>query len=378
MISMFVAVLLFYGCSIKNDFINDKVIDVNLNNAKSSNSLNSIKSIEYISLETNQNNLIKNINKIIFNNEKFFILDLDLNSIFIFNRDGSFYDKISKIGKGPGEYIDITDFDIDINNNNIWIYDNLSSKIIIYNHSLTEFNEIYLKYFFEEFCIKDNGVIYVRNLYSKGIVRDRVAEIFINENKYKSVLDLQSYNDDFKLLRYGRYMFYRSNNTILFNPRFKKYIYAINANDVNRYLSLSGKFPDENFIDNYKKDPVNAVKNNNETIFSVNNIYENKDMISMSIKRHQYISELLIYSKSTNDKKILNLVDEEMYFGNGLIKGVADDKFISIFISNESVQEDWFKRKVRSSSITTGNKDVLLNQNIDDNPILVLMDFKYF
>ncbi len=67
-------------------------------------------SVEFIPLETNEESLIKNIKKIVLFEDKYFIFDKSLFSIFIFDKDGRFVTKIHRIGQGPGEYTMLYDF----------------------------------------------------------------------------------------------------------------------------------------------------------------------------------------------------------------------------------------------------------------------------
>lgn len=64
-----------------------------------------------IPLETTNESLIGNIDKIVFHDNQFFILDqFKVRTIFVFSSTGKFMWKLSKFGKGPGEFIEPTDF----------------------------------------------------------------------------------------------------------------------------------------------------------------------------------------------------------------------------------------------------------------------------
>jgi len=68
---------------------------------------------EYISLETSENSIFGAIDKLIIYDDKYYILDLKTNKIYVFRQDGSFVLTIGSIGKGPGEYTHLADFVID-------------------------------------------------------------------------------------------------------------------------------------------------------------------------------------------------------------------------------------------------------------------------
>jgi hypothetical protein len=69
------------------------------------------ETIKYIPLQTTNECLIGNIDKIIFANDRFYILDKELaKAIFVFEYNGDFAFKVGNLGLGPGEYSSINDF----------------------------------------------------------------------------------------------------------------------------------------------------------------------------------------------------------------------------------------------------------------------------
>jgi hypothetical protein len=89
--------------------------------------------IEYTTLETTDQSLFGAIDKLIVDDDFFFILDKAMKKkIFVFAKDGSFIRTIGNIGKGPGEYTNIEDFTIDEVTKNVIVLC-FPSTIIIYN-----------------------------------------------------------------------------------------------------------------------------------------------------------------------------------------------------------------------------------------------------
>lgn len=90
-----------------------------------------LSNVKYIPLETNRQSIIGEISKVIYFNERFYILDSEItSSIYIFGKDGSYISKISRRGGGPGEYARIYDFDIDRSVEQIVIFTGSPLKII--------------------------------------------------------------------------------------------------------------------------------------------------------------------------------------------------------------------------------------------------------
>ncbi|WP_416349531.1 6-bladed beta-propeller [Proteiniphilum sp.] len=66
-----------------------------------------------VSLRTNDNSLIRTIDRIYKSQDQIFILDRSSDKIFIFDTYGKYQNNIHKIGQGPREYISLMDFYLD-------------------------------------------------------------------------------------------------------------------------------------------------------------------------------------------------------------------------------------------------------------------------
>lgn len=67
---------------------------------------------EIIPLETTEESLIGEIGKVILHDSCFFVEDNTQKAILIFDWKGKYINKISRLGRGPGEYVNILDFDV--------------------------------------------------------------------------------------------------------------------------------------------------------------------------------------------------------------------------------------------------------------------------
>ena len=93
---------------------------------------NSLFSLSHIiTLETNENSLIKDLTKIGLYKEYIYILDKDQKKIFVFDNKGHFIREYFHFGQSKGEYISIDDFEI--KDENLFIYDGLKGYIYIYD-----------------------------------------------------------------------------------------------------------------------------------------------------------------------------------------------------------------------------------------------------
>ena len=115
----FVGILcVFLICTCKGKKVDDGTslntisFDFERDLSESADILDLIDSIQVIKLETNEDYLISEISKILYDKEYIYILDDDLSAgaLFKYTRSGKFVQKISRAGKGPGEYIRLGDF----------------------------------------------------------------------------------------------------------------------------------------------------------------------------------------------------------------------------------------------------------------------------
>ncbi|MDR2907569.1 MAG: 6-bladed beta-propeller [Bacteroidales bacterium] len=88
---------------------------------------------EYVSLETTEQSLFGDVNKLIVHDQTYFILDYFTKKLYVFREDGSFSHTIGKVGEGPGEYTHLNDFVIDEKKQQIVI---LSHPSVIYRYDM--------------------------------------------------------------------------------------------------------------------------------------------------------------------------------------------------------------------------------------------------
>ena len=87
---------------------------------------------EPIVLETTDDCLIgSEISKIAYSNDTIIIADAQTNSIFIFDGNGKFIKKIHRVGRGPEEYLELTD--VFVCDHHILVLDYEQSKVCCYN-----------------------------------------------------------------------------------------------------------------------------------------------------------------------------------------------------------------------------------------------------
>lgn len=108
--------ILIVGCVAKNP---SNSIDLDRNDLISI--LDIVDSINVVALETKNECLIGNISKLITYNNRYYIFDVRLQTIFCFDKEGLFLFKIAQRGRGPEEYTYLEDFNIDPYNHQLML-----------------------------------------------------------------------------------------------------------------------------------------------------------------------------------------------------------------------------------------------------------------
>ena len=120
-------VILGSGCS---STIPDDLIDLTRRDSVSITDF--VDRIDVVQLETNSQCFIRDINKLIFYEDNFYILDARQQAVLCFTNTGKFRYKIHSVGRGPEEYSYLEDFNIDSYNDRLMLL-NPFGEILYYD-----------------------------------------------------------------------------------------------------------------------------------------------------------------------------------------------------------------------------------------------------
>ncbi len=88
-----------------------------------------------INLETNNQSIIGKVDKVIYSNSHFYILDKrSAKSVFIFDEDGKYINKIQGGGKGPEEILSPSDITFDEESKELLVLDQRQKKVCFYTN----------------------------------------------------------------------------------------------------------------------------------------------------------------------------------------------------------------------------------------------------
>ena len=170
-----------------------------------------VRNHKFTRLETSEECLVGEVYKLSCRTKKYYILDRHLQkALFVFDEEGKFRNRIGRRGRGPGEFIEPTDFIV--SDSTVTVFDMFGHKLLYYNPDGTFIRSVRLPYsIYEIESGRDGSAIYavggdnskcdsLKNyeLLEIGPEGDIRAKVYKNKysmdfsNKY----DLQGFDED--------------------------------------------------------------------------------------------------------------------------------------------------------------------------------------
>lgn len=368
--SFIISIFLLLGCkenvsfkkstdalNIDINYISDKVIDTTL-----------LSNVSYIPLENIEESTIGNIDKVLFL-KNFYILDKKMSkAVFIFSNDGRFLNKIHKLGKGPGEYQYLTDFDIDLSGN-IYIYDHQSGKIIKYNKNGTYLETYITMRDAEQMAVYDSSTIIFNQVRLENNKIYQLISYKLQEKKQsillgaRDVFDTDARIPDFSSQRIKKYK-----RNLYYTPPFSNTVYRIDPNSVTIVAEIT---PDNCFMD--KKTVQDILKNkldlsDNPMIYQIKDFFETKDYIHIGFKFGMFYD--VFYSKKSMKYIYTNNYNYKRGFPLSNIIGATENKYLAKI-------DPMFLYQMNSGNSANLPKE-LKGKGLESNPVLILYTLKPF
>jgi hypothetical protein len=205
----------------------------------------------FVKLETTKESLIGFTSKLIISNDLIFVLDNRIaKALFVFNKDGKFLYKIRNIGKGPGEILDIRDFDI--RNNTIYILD--FNKILKYNLQGEFLNERNTSWPASNIKVTNNEDYYL--FVNAHLSREEFTDYHIVKENYKKNVPTQKYVKPFrKEITKGDRFQYVDGKIVFSAPQYGEYkIYEFS--DDKEMCLFEFDFFERNFSSGIRNEPT--------------------------------------------------------------------------------------------------------------------------
>jgi hypothetical protein len=329
------------------------------------------RSRKLVRLETTNESLIAGINRLIVYENRYYIFDHQSKSVFIFNKSGKYISKINSIGKGPGEYIQVSDFTIDVKNQRIVLLCDIPSCLIYYDINGQFLDQEKLRDF-PLFIASDQDVLFFGN-YSENYISIQ------NRGKYSEFLKIEDYLND-KLFYSPHPNIIRSNYTYFFTV-YDNLVYMLTDDNVlPKYkMQFGNKAVDKSIIIENEVEEIMKICREEEKISRISDFRECNDYLTFRMSSY---SRIAIYNKTEKICRLFSaFYDPEtgLYLSNLIAHdGPGDEMIFEIdpmsFITNVLHIKD--ANEMAQNETYIKYKEEAEKLNLADNPVLMVYSLK--
>ena len=322
--------------------------------------------IEIVPLETGEQSLISTPVKIQHRNNTYYVLDRDQNALLIFSDEGLFINKIQQQGRGPGEYLQIDDFEINPFTGNIELL-NPRGEILVYDPDCNFIEKINIplraSHFFTSLS-PDSVVIY-------SIFEDKKINYFVRGNDsiykkehsfFKSIDNLPIVTLKSPMYRYGDEVYFLD----VFNYSIKRFNieeltdeYFLNFGEQNIDFATVPRDKDLPFYVNYLRTGNYA--------YALENFIINDSIIILRCI-YKKVWHTVVIDRNSNEIKVIKRFKEDVVFPSRF--DFCDEGIYAI------VEPVHVELLVNSGILDEANSKKLEAIDMDSNPVIIKYHFK--
>lgn len=359
-----------------NDFPKFKADITSINDVIEYNDI--VLDTKYIKLKTTNDALISEIKKILFADNKIFIL---ANNVFCYDMNGDLLFKLDKRGRGPKEFIRLDD--ISISNNKLYLYDNSQWKILSFDIEQGRFIKSYnLPYSIPRLEVIGENTIVDRFNFPNKYLRDKERVFISSLEKPKHISAAYFSEQEYSQVQ-TEFQFTGYNGVAYLSNPFRGKVYKIQVDSVENYFQVKGdKMMTDNDIElflkqnTYSTDAISA----SGKAYGFERFFETSNFISCDF----FIGDkkaYLVYDKNTGKNRVFCDVKRDYYqYPPVEFIGVYDDYFCKIINSETIVLNNSVylsDHKIDDLKLKTDSTYRIINTvSSEDNPIIALYKFK--
>jgi hypothetical protein len=340
------------------------------------------KQLEYIPIETTEQDYIGKVDKVAFYDDRFFLLDSRISKcLFVIGRTGKMLYHKRAAEAGDQKFRSITDFAIDRRNRLLYVYDGDARKVFCFDETNGEFrNSFSVNAYFLGLLPTDNGGM---ALYRDGMnaykdeYGDRIC-LFGPDFKFrKSWLDrpINPYVSAGQMISTES----TDGKRGLFARMFCDTVFSLQHDSLAAVLRVdAGKSSASPELRSVKdQDAFMAIMKNENTSYIFNNIFETRRYIAFYYKIKNSVC-LVLTDKSSNRttavKGLKNDIDNTML----PLFGYMDDSCFVGMLTAADLQQQFHLLSRDPAFQTKFKKLIALNNAItaDSNPVLIFGSLK--
>jgi hypothetical protein len=343
-----------------------RVLPVNLDSPTRMPLSDYFESIALIPLETKDDVLIAQLSKLLYHEDRFYVLDKRQSIVFIFDGDGRYLFKIDRRGQGPGEYPFLSDMQINPSTNHLdllcamgFLYEyDLSGRFIRTHHVTTD----YLRATHEFIPLNENTVFFFAAFHHpyRGVWYNLSKKEIAKETYQENQILGSMFNNS---------CFYFYNQSWYFYRPFDRQIFRVeNENMPVAYTWDFGKY-NRNIKDVHFSNPSSSDVSKNYTDVTTQFPYwiveagENNSYIIAYVKIHEkYVS--VVYDKNSKESKVID--------GFALHPCIVSDTHVLSYCNPGELESFFPVNLLDKKSKETYGKLI----HLDANPIVIKYNFK--
>jgi hypothetical protein len=294
--------------------------------------------------------------------------------VFIFDELGKFITKIKRIGKGPGEYTQATDFTIDTQNRQIVLLCDIPNCLIYFDMD-GKFLKQEKKENYDHYISAAHNALF----FSSFLTDNKYYLKIRNRNKHTEFLSIEKYilNKDF----YSSHPNIIRSSSVYFFKVYDNIIYKIETETVTpQYkIDFGSKSVDKSFIEKNDMDKIIMTSCDNDWICRVNDFRECDNYMTFGLWP---FTRIVIYDKQKKTSILFSqFYDSEIGLYLSDMIGYDGDGSDMIFIVNPAL----FKNNIlniKNIEVAKNNETYLKykkeaeNLTENDNPILMVYSMK--
>ena len=275
-----------------------------------------VDTIEFIPLETTDESLISDVNRIVYADSLYYIhstRSLMDSKLLVFNSSGQFCRKISQRGYGPGEYIDITDFLV----TDEYVVIATNFKLIKYDKQGRFFKEYKIEQQVKEFLERKDSSYLVYNFGS-----DRKGFTLLNQMNDEGVVEARFFKrkeNEVKIssnrINLRSLIFY--DNSYYLNYPYKDTIFEIQNENVRPfyYVNYGNKqIPEELFDLSDEHDVMIKKLSSLDDYICLTSFGLAEHYLYIGSHNKYYQAYITLYSKNTGKTISARKLEDDMFF----------------------------------------------------------------
>ena len=275
-----------------------------------------VDTIEFIPLETTDESLISDVNRIVYADSLYYIhstRSLMDSKLLVFNSSGQFCRKISQRGYGPGEYIDITDFLV----TDEYVVIATNFKLIKYDKQGRFFKEYKIEQQVKEFLERKDSSYLVYNFGS-----DRKGFTLLNQMNDEGVVEARFFKrkeNEVKIssnrINLRSLIFY--DNSYYLNYPYRDTIFEIQNENVRPfyYVNYGNKqIPEELFDLSDEHDVMIKKLSSLDDYICLTSFGLAEHYLYIGSHNKYYQAYITLYSKNTGKTISARKLEDDMFF----------------------------------------------------------------